>query len=77
MGFDPYNCILKIWESMGTPTPKVGVSLGSVRVYSLTLSCTLESMQHDSRASFLARNLATPCLGHEPKARIATPKVLG
>jgi hypothetical protein len=53
-----------------TPIPKVGVSLGSVRVYSLTLSCTPRSMRHDSRASSLARNLATPCLGHEPKARV-------
>jgi hypothetical protein len=29
-------------------------------------------MRHDSRASFLARNLATPYLGCEPKARVAT-----
>jgi hypothetical protein len=29
-------------------------------------------MQHDSRTSLLARNLASPCLGHEPKARVAT-----
>jgi hypothetical protein len=28
MGFDPYNCSLKIWDSIGTPTPKVGVHLG-------------------------------------------------
>jgi hypothetical protein len=27
MGFDPYNCSLKIWESIGIPTPKVGVQL--------------------------------------------------
>ncbi len=27
MGFDPCNCSLKIWESTGTPTPKVGVHL--------------------------------------------------
>jgi hypothetical protein len=24
----PWNCSLKIWESMGSPTPKVGVHLG-------------------------------------------------
>jgi len=28
LGFDPYNCSLKIWESTGTPTPKVEVPLG-------------------------------------------------
>jgi len=28
-------------------------------------------MRHDSRASFLALNLASPCLGCEPKARVA------
>ncbi len=49
-----------------------GSSLGSVRVYSLTLSCTLGNMQHDSRASFWARNLATPCFSREPKARVTS-----
>jgi len=28
MGFDPLNFSLKIWESIGTPTPKVGGHLG-------------------------------------------------
>ncbi len=28
MSFDLYNCPLKIWESIGTPTPKVGDHLG-------------------------------------------------
>jgi len=32
-------------------------------------------MRHDSWASLLAYNLATPCLGHEPKVRVATLKV--
>jgi hypothetical protein len=26
--FDPWNCPLKIWESIETPTPKVGAHLG-------------------------------------------------
>ncbi len=73
MGFDPCNRALKIQESIGTPTPKVGISfVGSVRVYSLTLSCTPKSMRHDSRASFLDYNLATPYFGREPKARVTT-----
>jgi hypothetical protein len=28
MNFDPYNCLLKVWKSIKTPTPKVGVHLG-------------------------------------------------
>jgi hypothetical protein len=28
MGFDPFNHSLKIWKSIGTPTPKVGAHLG-------------------------------------------------
>jgi hypothetical protein len=28
MGFDPCNRSLKIWESIKTPTPKVGAHLG-------------------------------------------------
>jgi hypothetical protein len=40
MGFDPFNHFLKIQKSTETPTPKVGIPLGCVRVYSLTLSCT-------------------------------------
>ncbi len=38
----------------------------------LTLSCTLGSMQHDSWAPLLAHNLVAPCLGREPKVRVAT-----
>jgi len=49
-----------------------GNSLGSVRTYSLTLSYTPGSMRHDSWASFLACNLATPCLGRKPKAKVMT-----
>jgi len=33
-------------------------------------------MWHDSRTSFLARNLATSYLGREPKARVATLMVM-
>jgi len=50
-----------------------GSSLGSVRVlHSLTLFYTLKSMRCDSWASFLARTLASPYLGHKPKARVPT-----
>jgi hypothetical protein len=49
-----------------------GSSLGSVRVHSFKLSYVLGSMRCDSWASLLARTFASPCLGHEPKARVAT-----
>jgi hypothetical protein len=58
MGFDPYDRTLKIWESTGTPTPKMGVPLGmwgSIPSHSLAplgaCGMTLNSL--------LARNLAT------------------
>ncbi len=28
ISIDPYNCSLKIWESIGSPTPKMGAHLG-------------------------------------------------
>jgi hypothetical protein len=28
MTFDPLNCYMKILDSIGTPTPKIGVHLG-------------------------------------------------
>jgi len=43
-----------------------------VRVHSLTFSYIPGSMKCDSWASLLAHNLANPCLGREPKARVAT-----
>jgi len=49
-----------------------GSSLGSVRVHFFTLSYIPESMRCDSWASLLARNLASPCFGCEPKARVVT-----
>ncbi len=49
-----------------------GSSLGSVKVHSLTLSYTLGSMRCDSRASLLARNLASPYHGRNPKVRVTT-----
>ncbi len=41
MGFDPYNCALKIWESIWDSNSHNGSSLGSVRVHSLTLFTVL------------------------------------
>jgi hypothetical protein len=72
LSFDPYDRLLKIQESTGTPTPKVETPFGSVRVHPLTLSYTPKSMRCDSQASLLACNLASPYLGRKPKARVTT-----
>jgi hypothetical protein len=70
MSFDPYNHPLKIRESIETPTPKMGVHLG-MRGF---LHILLHSHEHEMwlSGSLLARTFASPCLGHEPKARVAT-----
>jgi len=82
MSFDPCNRPLKIWESIGTITPKMGVHLGSVRLHSLTFFCTFRSVKCDSRAhswptpSQTLALVASPRLGlqHLPFA-ISPPKV--
>jgi hypothetical protein len=71
MGFGPCNHSLKIWESVGTLTPKVGAHLG-VWGFIPSLSYTRRSMKCDSQASLLARTFTSPCFGHEPKAKVAT-----
>ncbi len=81
MIFDPWNCSMNIWESTGTPTPKMGVALGVWKFIpshflTVTLSYTLESMRCDSWGFFLVRTLASPCFGREPKARVVTPLVI-
>jgi hypothetical protein len=72
MSFDPWNYALKIWESIWDSNSQHGSSFVSVRVHSFTLFCTPGNMWSDSWVSLLARNLATPCLGREPKGRVAT-----
>jgi hypothetical protein len=49
-----------------------GNSFESVRVHSFTFSYTPKSMRYDFHAFVLAFTLASPCLGHKPKARVAT-----
>jgi hypothetical protein len=71
LSFDPCNRS----ENLGArqdSNSQGGSSLGSVKVHSLTFSYTPKSMRRDSQASFLAHNLASPCFGHEPKAKVAT-----
>jgi hypothetical protein len=75
MGFDPCNRTLKVQESIKTPTPKVGVHLQVRGFISLTLSHIPKSMKCDSQLSHLARTFASPCRGHESKARVATDTI--
>jgi hypothetical protein len=69
--FDPCNCSLKIWKSIGIPIPKMGTHLG-VWKFIPSLSYTPGSMRCDSRASLFARTFANLCFGHEPKAKVVT-----
>jgi hypothetical protein len=73
MGFDPSNRSLKIQKFIETPTLKVGIHLGVLRFNSHTLpySQPPKRMKCDSQASLLAYTFVSPCLGHEPKARVA------
>jgi hypothetical protein len=68
MGFDPCNCSLKIRESIWDFNSQHGSSLGSVRVHSLTLF----AFPGVCNVTFGSLNLATPCLGREPKAKVMT-----
>jgi hypothetical protein len=56
------------------PSNAFAFALGLLSFWLATLQC----LCLDSWASFLlARNLATPCLGREPKARVVTTIVAG
>jgi hypothetical protein len=72
-GFDPCNHSLNIQESIGTPTPNMGVHL---RVWRFFLSHSFAlpgGMRMWFSSLVLIRTLASPfCLGCKPKARVAT-----
>jgi hypothetical protein len=74
LGFEPYNCYLKIWESTRTLPPKVGAPLG---VWGFIPSHSLHSQEHEMwlLGFLLACPFAIPCLGHEPKVKVATISV--
>jgi hypothetical protein len=74
MSFDPWNRVLKVWESICNSNFQHGSWLWSVRLHSLTLFGIPGSMWCDSRVFLLACNLASLCLSREPKARVATKR---
>jgi hypothetical protein len=75
MGFDPYNCALKIREFIWDSNSRNGSSLGSVRVPSLTLFAFFAFLGAcdvtPEPPSWLA-TLQPSYLGREPKVRVAT-----
>jgi len=74
MSFDPWNCLLKVWEYIGIPTPKVGAHLGVwgfIPSHSSTFSgaWNVTPGLHSWFVSF-----ANPYLGCEPKVKVAIEK---
>jgi hypothetical protein len=66
LSFDAFNRPLKIWESTGTPTPKVELPWG-VRVHSLTPSHTPGTMLCDFRLPSWFATLQTLALVTSPR----------
>jgi hypothetical protein len=66
MSFGPWNCVLNIQKSIGTPTPNTEFTW-SVRVHSLTLFGTPGSMWCDSRASSWPATLQAIALVMSPR----------
>jgi hypothetical protein len=71
-GFWPLKLLSKSLGVHWDSNSQNGNSLGNVRVHSLTLSYTPGSTRCDSRASPLARTLASPCFDCEPTSRVVT-----
>jgi hypothetical protein len=79
MGFGPCNHVLKLQESIGTPTPNMGVPLGVwgfIPSHSLTLpgECDVIPKSFSWLATLQPLALVAN-LGREPKARVATSRV--
>jgi hypothetical protein len=72
LSFDPSNGSLKFWESIGTPSPKVGVALGVWRL-TPSHSLALPGVSDVTPRLPLGPHPCNPfCLGREPKNRVAT-----
>jgi hypothetical protein len=74
MSFDPSNYSLKIRESIGTPTPKVGVQLGVCGLFPSHSLTILGVWMMFSGCTF-GLHLSCPCFNHKPKARVVRWKV--
>jgi hypothetical protein len=76
LGFDPCNHSLNIGESIGTPTPNMGVHLGVWGFFPSHSFALLGVWECDSWAYSWLTPLQALCLGHEPKAKITTPLLI-
>jgi hypothetical protein len=52
MGFDPYNCSLKIQESIGTPTPKMGAHLGMCHKVKVRVATNVHKKNKSARNGY-------------------------
>ncbi len=77
MSFDPWNCFLKIQESIRTPTPKMGAHLGVwgfIPSHFRTLLGTWNVTP--GLHSWFAPLQALPCFGREPKVKVMIGMIL-
>jgi hypothetical protein len=72
LSFDPWNCSLKFCKFIWDSNSHHGSSLGSVRVHSLTLFALPGACDVTPGSLPWPATLQPPCLGREPKARVAT-----
>jgi hypothetical protein len=71
MSFDPYNRLLKIQKSIGTPTRKEGAHSG---VWGFIPSHSFANLgaKNVTLELTLSLHLVNPCFGCKPKARVTT-----
>jgi hypothetical protein len=67
---------VNIQESFWDSNSQHGSSLGSVRVHALTLFAFSRACEVTSKSPSWPTTLQPPCLGREPKARVATWNIL-
>ncbi len=72
MVFDPYNCVLKIRESIWDSNSNNGSSLGTVRVHSITLFALPGTCDVIPEPLSWPPTLQPPYLGRKPKVKVAT-----
>jgi hypothetical protein len=74
---NPAIILWKFKNPLGFQLPKWELTweCGGSFPHTFPHSHTFGNIKHDSRASLLARTFASPCLGHEPKAKVTTVKI--
>jgi len=76
LSFELWNCSLKFRESIGTPSPKVGVALG-VRGFTPSHFPTLPGVCDVTPGLPLGPQPCNPfCFGCKPKARVTIVKIV-